>query len=210
MDKVERGLDVLEEEVDEGKSLIKYMGRCCLFQVLCCCCCDPDVDRDRTRKKRLQQRRVDDEIIQKAFSMQKQHQMRDLEEVLQNDGPDVNGIGEDDALDIAAKYRGQGSSSSTVNIPYMDVHSNGARGGKNPAVSAGMISEEEIQIIHEETVKQDKILSRIDKTMDSLKAMGVELNRELMEQDAQMETISQRAQDTQLNLGELSRKARRI
>ena len=70
LDKADRGLDMLQEEVAEADSLIKFMSRCCLFQVMCCCCAESkeEIRRDRTRRQRLKQRREDDEVVRRAMN----------------------------------------------------------------------------------------------------------------------------------------------
>ena len=46
----------IDTDVDESKSILSYMRRCCLC-FLCSCCCDGDKDvvRDNTRKKRVKE-----------------------------------------------------------------------------------------------------------------------------------------------------------
>ena len=46
----------IDTDVDESKSILSYMRRCCLC-FLCACCCDGDKDvaRDNTRKKRVKE-----------------------------------------------------------------------------------------------------------------------------------------------------------
>ena len=46
----------IDTDVDESKSILSYMRRCCLC-FLCSCCCDGDKDvvRDNARKKRVKE-----------------------------------------------------------------------------------------------------------------------------------------------------------
>ena len=46
----------IDTDVDESKSILSYMRRCCLCFV-CSCCCDGDKDvaRDNARKKRVKE-----------------------------------------------------------------------------------------------------------------------------------------------------------
>lgn len=215
LDNIERGLDTMDEEVKEASSLIKFMRRFCLFQVLCCCCCDPDVQRDRTRQKRLKQRRLDDRTVQKAMSLQKEDQIRDLDAIMRNEIPEVV-LDEDEQerAKIALKYNIGSGSTGKVPIVSDDGHHGVAGVGYNPqrnaAIQSGAMTEAEIQEIQEENMKQDKILSKLDKAVDSLKAMSYELNRELQEQEPQISSISDRAQTTHTNIGSLVKQARRI
>ena len=46
----------IDTDVDESKSILSYMRRCCLC-FLCSCCCDGDKDvaRDNARKTRIKE-----------------------------------------------------------------------------------------------------------------------------------------------------------
>ena len=49
-------LSQIDTDVDESKSILSYMRRCCLcFMCACCCDGDKDVARDNTRKKRVKE-----------------------------------------------------------------------------------------------------------------------------------------------------------
>ena len=205
----------MDEEVKEASSLVKFMRRFCLFQVLCCCCCDPDVQRDRTRQKRLKQRRLDDRTVQKAMSLQKEDQINDLEAIMRNEVPEVVlDEEEQERARLALKYNVGSGSTGKVPIVSDNGHQGAAGIGYNPqrnaAIQSGAITEAEIQEIQEENMKQDKILAKLDKAVDSLKAMSYELNRELQEQEPQITNISDRAHMTHTNIGSLVKQARRI
>jgi len=204
----------MEHEVDEAASLIRFMRKCCLFQVLCCCCSDSsaDIKRDRTRKKRLKDRRVDDEVVRRAISMASEDKRNHFSNVINNgdlaavQGPAfVMSLEEQEALKVAAKYHARGS---TATIPFTANASLGEN--SNAAVRSGAITEAEILEISEESLKQDKVLTEIDKTMEKLKALGMALQDELTEQEPQIDQISDRVLEAKLSLNDLSRKARKI
>ncbi len=215
LDKTEKHMEEMEEEVVEAQSLIKFMQKCCLFQVFCCCCTDKDVKRDTSRKARLRQRRQENERVIQALSRAREDRHRDLHELLhdeQGTAPPVVTMDGDtseqkDALKVAAKYHH--GRSSTATIPY-SAQGHGASRRSNAAVQSGAITAEEIREISEETLQQDKYLTQIDKTMDKLKAMGLELGRELHEQDHQISTIDEATYNTRMTLTSLSREARKI
>lgn len=201
----------MEHEVEEAASLIRFMRKCCLFQVLCCCCSDSSADmkRDRTRKRRLKDRRVDDEVVRRAISMASEDKRKNFSDVINNGDVATGPVytmspGEQEALRVAAKYHAKGS---TATIPFTVDNS---REESNAAVRSGAITEGEIQEISEETLKQDKLLTEIDKTMDKLKALGMALHDELTEQEPQIDHIGERVYETRLSLNDLSRKARKI
>ena len=201
----------MEHEVEEAASLIRFMRKCCLFQVLCCCCSDSSADmkRDRTRKRRLKDRRVDDEVVRRAISMASEDKRKNFSDVINNGDVATGPVftmspGEQEALRVAAKYHAKGS---TATIPFTVDNS---REESNAAVRSGAMTEGEIQEISEETLKQDKLLTEIDKTMDKLKALGMALHDELTEQEPQIDHIGERVYETRLSLNDLSRKARKI
>lgn len=201
----------MEHEVEEAASLIRFMRKCCLFQVLCCCCSDSSADmkRDRTRKRRLKDRRVDDEVVRRAISMASEDKRKNFSDVINNGDVATGPVftmspGEQEALRVAAKYHAKGS---TATIPFTVDNS---REESNAAVRSGAMTEGEIQEISEETLKQDKLLTEIDKTMDKLKALGLALHDELTEQEPQIDHIGERVYETRLSLNDLSRKARKI
>jgi len=208
----------MEEEVEEAESLIKFMQKCCLFQVLCCCCTDKDVKRDRSRKKRLNERRKDSVRVREAMAMAREDKRKDIHELLDDhEGEDNVGAHRSTnnldnthnntpaAIKVAAKYHHAGGSGSTVNIPYTasSEHS-------NAAVRSGAITVDEIRSIQEESLQQDRILSQIDKTMDKLKVMGMALRDEFAEQEPQIDQISDRTLSAQTSLTTLTRRARKI
>lgn len=214
LDKTERGLDMMEHEVEEAASLIRFMRKCCLFQVLFCCCSDnsADMKRDRTRKRRLKDRRVDDEVVRRAISMASEDKRKHFSDVISNGdfqsgrAPVFNMSPEEEqALKVAAKYHAKGS---TATIPFTE--DNSRREESNAAVRSGAITEGEIQEISEESLKQDRVLTEIDKTMDKLKSLAETLHEELTEQEPQIDRISDRVLETKFSLNELSRKARKI
>ena len=201
----------MEHEVEEAASLIRFMRKCCLFQVLCCCCSDSSADmkRDRTRKRRLKDRRVDDEVVRRAISMASEDKRKNFSDVINNGDVATGPVftmspGEQEALRVAAKYHAKGS---TATIPFTVDNS---REESNAAVRSGAMTEGEIQEISEETLKQDKLLTEIDKTMDKLKALGMALHDELTEQEPQIDHIGERVYETRMRLNDLSRKARKI
>lgn len=201
----------MEHEVEEAASLIRFMRKCCLFQVLCCCCSDSSADmkRDRTRKRRLKDRRVDDEVVRRAISMASEDKRKNFSDVINNGDVATGPVftmspGEQEALRVAAKYHAKGS---TATIPFTVDNS---REESNAAVRSGAMTEGEIQEISEETLKQDKLLTEIDKTMDKLKALGMALHDELTEQEPQIDHIGERVYETRMSLNDLSRKARKI
>lgn len=209
----------MEDEVEEAASLINFMRRCCLFQVLCCCCSDSkeDIKRDRTRKKRLKNRRGDEEVVRRAMSLASEDKRKHFEELVSNGhvppevGSDQAGVlkmspSEQEAFKVAAKYHGKGGS-STAMIPFTVENS---RQESNAAVQSGAMTEGEIQEISEESLKQDKLLSQIDKTMDKLKALGMALYDELEEQEPQIDNVTERVYHTKTSLNDLSRRARKI
>lgn len=213
LDKTEKHMEEMEEEVVEAESLIKFMQKCCLFQVFCCCCTDKDVKRDKTRKARLRERRQENERMIQALSRAREDRHRDLHELLHDEqGPPIVTMDGDtseqkDALKVAAKYHH--GTSSTATIPF-SAQRPGMSQRSNAAVQSGAITAEEIQEISEETLQQDKYLTQIDKTMDKLKAMGLELSRELHEQDEQISKIDETTYNTRMTLTSLSRQARKI
>eukprot|EP00889_Picochlorum_renovo_P001567 jgi/Picre1/28597/NNA_003999.t1 len=173
LDKTEKHMEEMEEEVVEAESLIKFMQKCCLFQVFCCCCTDKDVKRDKSRKARLRQRREENERMIQALSRAREDRHRDLHELLHDEqGPPIVTMDgetseQKDALKVAAKYHH--GTSSTATIPF-SAQGHGMSQRSNAAVQSGAITAEEIQEISEETLQQDKYLTQIDKTMDKLKA----------------------------------------
>lgn len=213
LDKTEKHMEEMEEEVVEAESLIKFMQKCCLFQVFCCCCTDKDVKRDKSRKARLRQRRQENERMIQALSRAREDRHRDLHELLHDEqGPPIVTMDgetseQKDALKVAAKYHH--GTSSTATIPF-SAQGHGMSQRSNAAVQSGAITAEEIQEISEETLQQDKYLTQIDKTMDKLKAMGLELSRELHEQDEQISKIDETTYNTRMTLTSLSRQARKI
>ena len=49
----------IDADVEESRSIVKYMRRCCLFFLCSCCCeCDPDAERDALRHARVRARRT--------------------------------------------------------------------------------------------------------------------------------------------------------
>jgi hypothetical protein len=183
----------MEEEVYEADSLIKFMSRCCLFQVLCCCCADSkeDMRRDRTRKARLRQRRGEDEVVRRAISMATQDKKASY--------GFFDGGGDDAELErVAAKYRPQSQK--------QDAKAREMRGAPYPSI----ISEEQMETIANETEKQDVLLERIGDTVDRLKVVSEALQTELDEQDPQIERMEGRVVETKYSLTELTSKARRI
>lgn len=49
----------IDADVEESRTVVKYMRRCCLFFLCSCCCeCDPDAERDRMRRARVKARRT--------------------------------------------------------------------------------------------------------------------------------------------------------
>lgn len=206
----------MEEEVEEAESLIKFMQKCCLFQVLCCCCTDKDVKRDKSRKRRLKERRHDSVRVREAMAMAREDKRRDIHELLNdhdgdgdiamsstNNGNNNNTTSA--AIKVAAKYHHAGGSGSTVNIPYTASSEE-----TNAAVRSGAITVDEIRSIQEESLQQDRILSQIDKTMDKLKVMGMALRDEFVEQEPQIDQISERTLNAQTSLTTLTRRARKI
>ena len=49
----------IDADVEESRSIVRYMRRCCLFFLCSCCCeCDPDADRDAQRAARVKARKA--------------------------------------------------------------------------------------------------------------------------------------------------------
>jgi len=207
LDKADRGLDMLQEEVAEADSLIKFMSRCCLFQVLCCCCAESkeEIRRDRTRRQHLKQRRGDDEVVRRAISLATQDKKSSygvFGSSLSNGSMngDVNGdINDDVELErVAARYRpaSQRLAANRHEIP------------RNP--HQNIITDEQIATINSETRKQDELLDQIGDAVDKLKVVGEALQTELDEQDGQVERLQERAIETKYGLNELTNRARKI
>ena len=176
----------------EASALIKFMSRCCLFQVLCCCCADSkeDMRRDRTRRQRLKQRRGEDEVVRRAISMATQDKKSSY---------GIFDAQEDAELErVASKYRpaSQRRAANPHAVP------------RNP--HQDIITDEQLDVINSETRKQDELLDQIGDAVDKLKVVGEALQTEFQEQDAQIERLEERVVEGKLSLNALTTKARRI
>lgn len=176
----------------EAGSLIKFMSRCCLFQVLCCCCAESkqDIRRDRTRRQRLKQRRGDDEVVRRAISLATQDKRSSYGVLDAREDPELERV--------ASKYRpdSQRRAAKPHEVPH------------NPHQS--IISDEQLDTINSETRKQDELLDHIGDAVDRLKVVGEALQTEIREQDAQIERVEDRVVEGKVSLTALTTKARRI
>lgn len=168
------------------------MSRCCLFQVLCCCCADSkeDIRRDRTRKQRLKQRRGEDEVVRHAIALATQ------------DKKSSYGIfdeHEDAELErVASKYRPESQKRAAKKHEL----------ARNP--HQNIITDEQLDVINNETRKQDAMLDQIGEAVDKLKIVGEAIQSEFQEQDAQVERLQDRVVEGKYNLNKLTTQARRI
>jgi chromosome segregation ATPase len=188
----------MEEEVAEAGSLIRFMSRCCLFQVLCCCCADSkeDIRRDRTRKSRLKQRRGEDEVVRRAISMATQ------DKKMAFDSQFTSAAVDDEELErVASKYRPK-------NQPYGAKYASSDGVPRNAQRS--IITEEQMEDIAAETKKQDQLLDSIGSAVDKLKMVGEAMQSEFNEQDPQVDRLQGRVVETKYSLNTLTSKARRI
>lgn len=77
LQKVDRDLENIDDDVKEAKSLLKYMRRCCLcFLFACCCDCDPHVERDNQRGKRVKARRQVRQHDAQLVNMDREHRLQ--------------------------------------------------------------------------------------------------------------------------------------
>jgi hypothetical protein len=178
--------------VQEASALIKFMSRCCLFQVLCCCCAESkeDIRRDRTRRQRLKQRRGEDEVVRRAISLATQDKKSSY---------GIFDAREDAELElVASKYRpaSQRRPGNPHEVP------------RNP--HQNIITDEQLDVINSETRKQDELLDQIGDAVDKLKVVGEALQTEFQEQDAQIERLEDRMVEGKVSLNALTQKARRI
>jgi len=92
--------------------------------------------------------------------------------------------------------------------------SNGARAratGAAPESAIGYgLPPADAEEIQEELEKQDHYLDRIGTTVDNLRIMSLELQRELEEQAPQIDGLNDRTQTANASLSELSRAARKV
>lgn len=200
LDKTERGLDMLEEEVAEADSLIKFMSRCCLFQVLCCCCAESkdEIRRDRTRRQRLKQRRGEDEVVRRAISLATQDKKKSYGFWGTGDDNGESKHDDEELERVAARYRPASQRHATK--PYAIP--------RNP--HQNIITDEQMDIIDSETKKQDDLLNQIGDAVDRLKVVGEALQTEFDEQDSQIERLEDRILETKYGLNDLTMKARKI
>ena len=208
LDKADRGLDMVQEEVADADAIIKSMSGCCLFQVLCCCCCGEskeEIRRDRARRQRLKQRREDDEVVRRAMNGDTNGDTNGGPKGGPKDGPNgrPNGNGarghDDEELErVAARYS---PASPRLAAKRHEIP-------RNP--HQNVITDEQIATINSETRKQDELLDQIGDAVDKLKVVGEALQTELDEQDGQVERLQERAIETKYGLNELTNKARKI
>lgn len=85
----------------------------------------------------------------------------------------------------------------------------GAAENGPPGLGYGL-SHADAQEVQAEAAKQDKVLDKIGTTVEGLRAMGMELQRELEEQAPQIDGLGERTQTAHENLGSLSRSARKV
>ena len=208
LDKADRGLDMVQEEVADADAIIKSMSGCCLFQVLCCCCCGEskeEIRRDRARRQRLKQRREDDEVVRRAMNGDTNGDTNGGPKGGPKDGPNgrPNGNGarghDDEELErVAARYS---PASPRLAAKRHEIP-------RNP--HQNVITDEQIATINSETRKQDELLDQVGDVVDKLKVVGEALQTEVDEQDELVERLQERAVETKHDLKQITTKARKI
>ncbi|GAB4817629.1 hypothetical protein N2152v2_004675 [Parachlorella kessleri] len=198
LDKAEAGFEVIEEEVVEASSILRFMRRWCCIRLICCCdCFDPDVQRDRLRKRRVAQKKEDLQATHANIELQYQAKQETIDRLVKQEDSAANMTNETAARSELF------SRADTVKASYQ------AREPKGMDIGHAL-PEEDRREIQQQTDEQDEYLDKIGQAVGALRIMSEEMHSELGQHDPKIERLQRRAEASHDKLGGLAREARRV
>ncbi|EIE24462.1 hypothetical protein COCSUDRAFT_65368 [Coccomyxa subellipsoidea C-169] len=199
LDRIDADLHEIDQDVDESKSVLSYMRRCCMC-FLCSCCCDGDRDvvRDNTRKQRVkgrnQARAQETEMYAKANEARKTESSTGA---VAAHAP----VNEEAARNELLEKPGR------VNIEERRRQRQAAR---NPAYRIGEnLADEDKEEIHAETEKQEEAFDQIGTALGDLKQMSHAMNDELKRQEHVLDAVTDHTDRTGYEIQHVSAQARK-
>ncbi|KAK9813086.1 hypothetical protein WJX72_008754 [[Myrmecia] bisecta] len=194
LDMVDRDLNEIDVDVDEGKSILRYMRRCCLF-FLCSCCCDCDSDkmRDATRKDRVKMRKQARKHEQEIYSR--------ADASRATDKPGYHGP-VDEAKARSELFEQANGAKGRLQAQARARNANKWQIGDN-------LADEDRAEVQQETAIQDQALEKIGDALTSLQRMGTEMHEEIDRQDVKLQAVQEHTSDTHGKLADVTHVARK-
>ncbi|CAK0787334.1 hypothetical protein CVIRNUC_010552 [Coccomyxa viridis] len=205
LDMIDRDLHDIDTDVDESKSILSYMRRCCLC-FLCACCCDGDKDvaRDSTRKKRVKD-------ANKARIQEQEMLARANEERKEASGA-VSTAAQVPRNEEAARDELFGqqpvAKSGRVNIEERRRQRAAAQRSAAGRIGEGL-ADEDREDIQTETEKQEDTFDHIGSALGDLKHMSNEMNNELKRQERVLDAVTDHTDRSAYELQNVSHQAKK-
>lgn len=173
--------------MEESRSIVRYMRRCCLFFLCSCCCeCDPDANRDAQRAARVKVRKA---ARATAAAARAEAAKRRAE----GRGGGLDGPSLDPPSESAARAELFGRAPSSKK---------GGKGGGGKAEVdrsggayqiGGALAPAEREALAAETDAQEDYLDKIGDALADLKRMGQDLHAEVGRQDGTIDGLAAHA-----------------
>ncbi|CAL8467459.1 g6997 [Coccomyxa elongata] len=199
LDRIDADLHEIDQDVDESKSVLSYMRRCCLC-FLCSCCCDGDRDvvRDNTRKQRVKGRN--------QARAQEQEMYAKAKETRKAETPAAATAAHAPVNEEAARSE-LFSKPGRVNI---EERRRQRAAQRNPAYRIGEnLADEDRDEIQAETHKQEETFDQIGAALGDLKHMSHAMNDELKRQENVLDAVTDHTDRTGYDIQHVSAQARK-
>lgn len=228
----------IDADVEESRSIVKYMRRCCLFFLCSCCCeCDPDAERDALRKARVRARRAAKKKEVEALGRIEERKKaaagvaaaaeeekangkkrrgkkgKKAEEALPKPQPPAP-PGRDPRLDDPSTEdaaRAQlfgGGGGGGASSSYEDSALPSERSGAAYQLG-GALADAEREAVARETGAQEAALDAIGGALADLRQMGLGMQEELRRQDPRIDGVADHAQRARDDILHVSRNAQK-
>lgn len=222
----------IDADVEESRSIVKYMRRCCLFFLCSCCCeCDADAERDAMRKARVRARRA---AKQKEAEALARIEERKRAAAMESAGTEEGGKGgkkKGGAREEAAAAGSQRQlprrdprldDPSTEDAARAQLFAAGGGGGGVSSSSydaperrgaayqlGGALADADREAVARETDAQEDALDKIGGALADLRQMGLGMQEELRRQDPRIDGVADHAQRARDDILHVSRSAQR-
>ncbi|CAL5222338.1 g4687 [Coccomyxa viridis] len=205
LDMIDRDLHDIDTDVDESKSILSYMRRCCLC-FLCSCCCDGDKDvaRDNARKTRIKEANKARTQEQEMLARANEHRKEASAAATTAQHAPANEEAQRDEL------FGQASApkSGRVNIEERRRQRAAAQRSAASRIGEGL-ADEDREEIQEETQKQEDTFDQIGSALGDLKHMSHEMNSELKRQEKVLDAVTDHTDRSAYELQNVSQQAKK-
>ena len=219
----------IDADVEESRSIVKYMRRCCLFFLCSCCCeCDPDAERDALRKARVRARRAakkkEVEALARIEERKREAAMGVAAAEEENNGK-KGGKNKKKGEEAAAKKPQPARRDPRLDDPSTEDAARaqlfGGAGGASSSSDApsqrsgaayqlgGSLAEAEREAVARETDAQEEALDKIGGALADLRQMGLGMQEELKRQDPRIDGVADHAQRARDDILHVSRSAQK-